>query len=206
MSWYNNAGPCQNFVLYSKVKYIRNLTKQSFSDPLEDRKICDAANKLDTLLTSNGFQKEGLAANHSPTLLSLAERRLVGSDFVCSKEKRSLYLNQPCNLVIALGGENFISISSITSGLSVIEAKNMSSEAEQTLDRELQFAYCEKIGYVANRISDCGSGMTLSAALYLPSLRHKSSTELTSIQSNPYFDISLFSIKLFQVCTKRIVT
>ena len=80
--------------------------------------------------------------------------------------------------MIALGGENFISISSITSGLSVIEAKNMSSEAEEMLDRELQFAYCEKIGYLSHRISDCGSGMILSAALYLPSLRHKSLSKL----------------------------
>lgn len=171
MSWYNTQGTGPSYILFSKVRYTRNIAKQSFPHILDGKRTEDATARLDTLLTSNGFRGEGTVSGATPAMLSLAERHLVERDFVYSERRRALYLNDPCNLVIAIGGDDFISISSVVSGLSVLEAKNMASEAEDMIDREIAFAYSDNIGYLSPNIADCGSGLTFSALLYLPSLR-----------------------------------
>ena len=156
-------------------------------------------NKLDKILTSNGFSGESTVSGVNPAILSLAERQLVERDFVYSDRPRALYLNDPCNLVIAIGGEELISISSVAAGLSVIEAKNKASEAEETIDREMSFAYSENIGYLSPNIANCGSGITFSVALYLPSLRLENSAE--QIKS----DLSSLGMSLTEMFTHECV-
>ena len=182
MSWYNTQGPCQNYVLFSKVRYIRNPAKLNFSPLGDKKKLQEITAKLTSLLTSNGFRGESTVNGVTPAILSLAERQLVESDFVYADNDRSLYLNDPCNLTISIGGRNLISISSVTSGLSLIEAKNLASEAEEMLDREISFAYNERVGYLSPNCSECGSGLALEAALYLPSLRQCNS--LNNLERN----------------------
>lgn len=184
MSWYNTLGPCPNYVLFSKVRYIRNLAKHNFSHLLDHKRAQEATGKLDSILTANGFRGESTVSGINPAILSLAERQLVERDFVYSEHPRSLYLNDPCNLVIAIGGDEFISISSVIAGLSVIEAKNMASEAEEMIDREMPSAYSERIGYLSPICSNCGSGICFSAALYLPSLSLRGTESVTECLSS----------------------
>lgn len=177
MSWFNNSGPCQNYVLYSKVRYTRNIAKQSFPHILDRKREEESIAKLDALLISNGFRGETTVNGVTPAILSLAERQLIERDFVYSERRRALYLNDPCNLMIAIGGEDLISISSVMPGLSVIEAKNMASEAEDMIDGEIAFAYSDQIGYLSQAPSKCGSCLVLSATLFLPSLKETCSLE-----------------------------
>ena len=177
MSWFNTSGPCPNYVLYSKVRYTRNIAKQNFPHLLDRKREEESISRLDTLLTSNGFRGETTVSGVTPAILSLAERQLIERDFVYSERRRALYLNDPCNLMIAIGGDDFVSISSVMPGLSVIEAKNMASEAEDMIDLEIAFAYSDQIGYLSSSPSRCGSCLTLSATLFLPSLKLTDSIE-----------------------------
>ena len=171
MSWYTSTGSSPNHVLFSKVRYIRNEAKRSFYHLLDSKRAQETLNKLNSLLTSNGFRGETIAQGISPALLSLCEKQFIERDFAYSDRPRALYLNEPCNLLVAVGGRELISISSVTSGLSVIEAENMASKAEELIDREITFAYNDKLGYLSPSPECTGSGLYFSAALYLPSLR-----------------------------------
>ena len=178
MSWYNTQGPDQNYVLFSKVRYIRNIAKQSFYHLADAKRSSEVFAKLESVLQKNGFRGEKLEPGATYALWALAEKQLIESDIVNSEKPRSLYLNEPCNLIVALGGENYITISSIVAGSSVDEAKNMASGAEELLDREIDFAYSENIGYLSPICADCGSGLCFSAGLYLPSLRLADSQDM----------------------------
>ena len=171
MSWYTATGSSPNHVLFSKVRYIRNEAKRNFYHLLDSKRAQETLNKLNSLLTSNGFRGESVAQGISSALLSLFEKQFIERDFVQSDRPRALYLNEPCNLLVAVGGRDLISISSVTSGLSVIEAENMASKAEELIDREITFAYNDKLGYLSPSPECTGSGLYFSAALYLPSLR-----------------------------------
>jgi len=170
-----------DFVLYSKVRYIRNVAKQRFYSDADRNRAAENTARLDSILQKNGFRAEKVAAGVTAQALSLLEKGFVERDFVYSDKPRALYQNEPCNLLISLGGDNFISISSIVSGASIGEARNMAAGAEELIDREMPFAYLEGVGYLSPRISDCGSGAELSSALYLPSLRLSSSEDVSSL-------------------------
>ena len=174
MSWYNTQGPLSDFVLFSRVRYIRNIAKQAFRPGLDAKRASDTSSRLDAILTKNGFHCDRPTSGATLQLLSLAEKQFVTRDFVYSDKPRALYLNEPCNLVLAVGGENYISISSIMSGASVGEARRSAAVAEELIDRELPFAYLEGIGYLSPNTEECGSGLEFSSAIYLPSLRRVS--------------------------------
>ncbi len=180
MSWYNTQGPDQIYVLFSKVKYIRNLAKQNFCHLIDPKRASETYAKIESILQKNGFRGEKLGAKTTNTLLSLAEKHFIDGDLVFCEQIHALYLNEPCNLTVTLGGENCITISSIISGRSVEEAKNIASRAEELLDRELDFAYSENIGYLSPTVSECGSGLCFSSAVYLPSLSLRDSFEETN--------------------------
>ena len=170
MSWYNTEGQLYDFVLFSKVRYIRNIAKQSFYPTLDAKRGADAMARLDSILSKNGFRCERPLPGVTLQMLSLAEKQFIERELVYSDKPRALYLNEPCNLSVALGGENLISISSVVSGAGIGEALNMAMGAEELIDREIPFAYKEGVGYLSPDPSECGSGVIFSSALYLPSL------------------------------------
>lgn len=171
MSWYNATGPMQTHVLYTKVRYVRNVKDLSFYHLADQKRADELFTKLNSILEGNGFRGEKITDSASPYLFSLAEKELIECDVVYSERPRALYFNDPCNLTVSLGGDDYISISSVVSGLAANEAINMASGAEELIDREIAFAYSESIGYLSPNVTKCGSGTTFSAALYLPSLR-----------------------------------
>ena len=203
MSWYTTLGSSPDHVLFSKVRYVRNEAKRNFYHLLDSKRAQETLNKLNSLFTSNGFRGETVAQGISPAILSLCEKQLIEPDFVKSDRPRALYLNEPCNLVVAIGGRDLISISSVTSGLSVIEAENMASKAEELIDREIMFAYNDKLGYLSPSPSSVGSGLTFSAALYLPTLRNDGGEALLRSLSarglllTPMFNASAYTSDLY---------
>ena len=203
MSWYTTLGSSPDHVLFSKVRYVRNEAKRNFYHLLDSKRAQETLNKLNSLFTSNGFRGETVAQGISPAILSLCEKQLIEPDFVKSDRPRALYLNEPCNLVVAIGGRDLISISSVTSGLSVIEAENMASKAEELIDREITFAYNDKLGYLSPSPSSVGSGLTFSAALYLPTLRNdggealRRSLSARGLLLTPMFNASTYTSDLY---------
>ncbi len=197
MSWYNTQGPSGDHVLFSKVRYIRNIAKQSFYPLADAKRGSEAFSRLDSILQKNGFRGERLGGGITPQILSLAEKQFVESDFVYSDKPRALYLNEPCNLIVSLGGENYINITSVISGANIGEARNMASGAEELIDREISFAYTEGIGYLSPSPSDCGSGVELSSALYLPSLR------LSDVRDTLFFSLSALGMSLRPMFTTK---
>jgi protein arginine kinase len=172
MSWYNTVGACPEHVLYSKVRYIRNVTSLPFSALSGSGRAEGVLNTTDKILGGGGFKKEELGRAKSIALLALAEKQLIDADLVESDRNRYIYTNEPCNATVALGGDDMISISAVVAGLSVKEAQRVASGTEEMLEGGIDFAYDDKIGYLSRKVEKCGAGMEFSAALYLPSLRY----------------------------------
>ncbi len=179
MPWFNTQGACPEFVLYSKVRYIRNIAKQNFYPVADSKKNAESIARIESVLSKNGFRQEKLAHSVTPALLALAEKQFIERELVYTEHTRALYLNEPCSLIVSLGGYDLLTVSSIVAGLSVSEAKNIASGAEELIDREVEFAYSESLGYLSPSPRSTGSGLCFSACLYLPSLRLAGSCSLS---------------------------
>ena len=176
MSWYNSQEQQNAHILWSKVRYARNIAALPFL-PFADHsadKLDRFSKKLSEIMKVNGFHEHPLQKGACAEALSLAEKQFIDYSFATTTEARSLFFNEPCNLTIFSGGEFHLNIQSLLSGMALSEAHKIASEAEEMLDEELEFAYSDKLGYLASDISLCGSGLELSVCLYLPAARHGS--------------------------------
>ena len=177
MSWFNTEGVGSQFFIWSKTQFVRNLASVPFCEAGEA--YSDAFKKVGDLLTQNGFRMENIRPGISTETMAFAEKQFVGRDLIYSDRERALFLNDPCSLAIAIGGDNFISIRSLLSGRAINESFNIASGAEELLDGELEFAYSERFGYLAKDPKDCGSASEISAALFLPALSYPHYREST---------------------------
>ena len=169
MSWFNTEGYRPHHVIYTQTKYIRNLSALPFAS--SDAKLLeDEMQRIDKVMTENGFKRENIPDGNCPQALSLAEKGFVGIDFCENESVRALYLNEPCSLAISIGDSDLITIRSLLSGLAVAESKNVAAGAEELLDGEFEFAYSDAFGYLTSLPSSSGSGTELSVLLYLPAL------------------------------------
>ena len=179
MSWYNTEGNDPH-VLYSKTCYIRNIALSPFQKKLGDKNREAIFKKIDSILQKNGFSCENISAGDSLKPISLTEKGFADASFVSSDTARAVYFNEPCSLSIALGGKDLITISSLLSGNSLPETRNIASGAEELLDRSLEFAFADGVGYLSPIPENCGSGVIFSALIYIPSL--SKSEEIDSIR------------------------
>ena len=170
MSWFNTEGNCPHYYIWSKTRYVRNAAKLPFraADPTA---LAEVFSTIEGLLTQNGFRKELLSPSRLSEILALAEKQLADADLCDGEGEKALYLNEPCNLTVSVGGKNLISIQSILSGRAVTETQNIAAGAEELIDGEIELAYSEKYGYLSPNPTECGSGTEYSAALFLPALK-----------------------------------
>ena len=180
MSWFTNEGKRPHHVIFSKTGYVRNIFGLPFTKRLGEKNTATIYKKIDSILTKNGFRKEILPDGDSLHALSLAEKGFIDRDLLSASGQRAVYFNEPCSLSVAIGGKDIISIRSLLSGLSVSDTRNIASSVEELLDRELEFAYYDHLGYVSATPSLCGSGAVFSSLLYLPALR--STQEIDSVR------------------------
>lgn len=170
MSWFTNEGKRPGHVIFSKTGYVRNVFGLPFTKKLGEKNTVSLHKKIDSILTKNGFRKEILPEGDSLHALSLAEKGFIDRDLLSATGSRAVYFNEPCSLSVAVGGRDIISIRSLLSGLAVSDTRNIASSVEELLDRELEFAYYDHLGYVSAIPSLCGSGAVFSSLLYLPAL------------------------------------
>ena len=171
MSWFMTEGKSSLHAIFSRTSYTRNVSGMPFPRKLGEKPLDSITKKIDGILTKNGFRGESISENDALYPLTLAEKGFGDKEFLFSPCKKSIYFNEPCSLSVALGGKDLISISSLLPGLAISDTRNIASGAEELLDKELEFAYDEHVGYYASTPELCGSGTVFSALLFLPAAR-----------------------------------
>lgn len=161
-------GAKSGFVISSSVCYVRNFAADGCFGYKDRSAVEKLYSDVDLCLVKNGFAKETLGNDPKRALVALCERGLVPPAEAVSDNARAVYLNEPCNIAVSLGGRNNIAILSRVSGDGVKEAYKLASAAEELLDGSVEFAYSERFGYISADVGGVGSGMTLSAVLFLP--------------------------------------
>ena len=144
MSWYNSNESSNPYILWSRVRYLRSLAALPFS-PRHSEAVSYEYEKqderLEKIMSDNGFHKQALTDNERTDALSLAEKQLVSAAFTRAGENRALYFNEPCSLAIYTDAESYITIQALLGGAAFYEAHKIASEAEELLDGEFAFAF-----------------------------------------------------------------
>ena len=170
MSWYHVAGNQQDTAVCTCVRLSRNLAGYPFPARLDAAGAREIIGKVGAVLEKNGFVSTDFAEISRGAAESLAEKRFVGPRFARESLPHVLYLNDPCNLSVAVCEEDHVRIRCILSGLSLKDAYEGAGKVETLLDHALELAFDEARGYLTACPTNLGTAMRASVMLSLPLL------------------------------------
>lgn len=168
MAWYDIDVKCDPHIIWSRARIYRNVDGMRFDLSLERKNLNTVIQKVGDILQKNGFHasnERGDAAYFAYAELGYADSGFIGSD-----NEKVLYLNEPCNISVAVGGKDLFCIQSLLGGMDMHKALSSAKEAEELLDHEFDLAYLDGLGYVSPEIRHTGHGVQLSCAVYLPAI------------------------------------
>ncbi|MBO5137700.1 MAG: hypothetical protein J6B81_04295 [Spirochaetaceae bacterium] len=189
--WFTEEGLENDVVLSTRVRLARNLA--NFAFPSENRKddgqrvqalVFDAFSKMEN---PDHYQCVPLEQLDFSAKQLLAERGILPE---CEPSKRNINLftqdtirKYPWDLGLAIrtdgraacvvNCEDHLHIAAFSSGLDLIQTRNICLQIDSAMQEHLQFAASYDFGYLTSSLLNAGSGMKLSLHLFLSGLQHQ---------------------------------
>ena len=171
--WYIEKGDQGDVVLSTRIRLARNLEAYPFParlDAQQKKKVCA---EICEAVQSDGtgtFRCIDMASLTPSQAVSLAERHLISPEFTTDREGRALLLTEAESVSIMLCEEDHIRLQVMQAGLALEEAYDIADKIDTMLDKRLQYAYDERIGYLTQCPTNLGTAMRASVMLHLPAL------------------------------------
>ncbi len=171
--WYIEKGDQGDVVLSTRIRLARNLEAYPFParlDAQQKKKVCA---EICEAVQSDGtgtFRRIDMASLTPSQAVSLAERHLISPEFTTDREGRALLLTEDESVSIMLCEEDHIRLQVMQAGLALEEAYDIADKIDTMLDKRLQYAYDERIGYLTQCPTNLGTAMRASVMLHLPAL------------------------------------
>jgi len=171
--WYLGTGAQNDVVISTSIHLARNIKQYPFparlsmQDKLKvNALIKNAADEINDY-SFNHFEMKTLS---QAEVVSLAERHLVSPEFASSRDGRALLITDDEAVSVMLNEEDHIRMQVMYAGFALDEAYRTADKIDSQLNRKLQFAFDERLGYLTQDPTALGTGMNASVVLHLPAL------------------------------------
>ena len=182
--WYVDKGEQGDIVLSTRVRLARNLEEYPFPCRLDTAGKIKVNEKVrDTLLScvpELGLHYVTMDSLSREQAISLAERHLISPEFASVREGRALMLTEDETVGIMLCEEDHIRVQVMKSGLALMDCYVLADKIDSALDKKLNFAFDERLGYLTQCPTNLGTAMRASVMLHLPALRRSGQLSVLS--------------------------
>ena len=170
MAWYQVKGNDTDVVFSSRIRLARNLTGYPFEKGLSDAQATEIVDRIGGALGAD-YTKTDMSALSAQKAATLVEQHLISRDFATKKTAHALFRNDSKSLSVMALEEDHIRLQCILPGLALRDAYRFACECDDVLDKALDIAFDEKLGYLTHCPTNLGTGMRASVMLFLPALR-----------------------------------
>ncbi|OJU15037.1 MAG: protein arginine kinase [Clostridiales bacterium 43-6] len=174
--WYINAGPDNDVAISVRIRLARNIAGFPFPirlDIAQKRRINELVRDAvinDKDMNTDNYRYIEMDQLTTAEAYAMVERHIISPDFAENREGRALLLLNDESVSIMLNEEDHIRLQVMTPGLSLHEAYEMADKIDGILDKKIQCAFDEKLGYLTQCPTNLGTGMRASIMLHLPAL------------------------------------
>ena len=173
-AWLDGSGAESGIVLSSRVRLARNLVGTAFphrADSLEasrdfDR-ITEAVSRCDSLGEASVFDFSSMDMRERRILV---ERHLASPRLERAQGSRGVVVGPAEIRAVMVNEEDHVRIQALASGLDLNTALQSVVELDRELEEELEYAACERWGYLTACPTNVGTGLRASAQLHLSGL------------------------------------
>lgn len=176
VSFLADSGPEEDIALSSRIRLARNLAGRPFpaAASLESRqKVCELVSQA---AAGSGVLGCPDCYRFDPAEMSpldreiLFERRLASRDFLERDGGTRLLVRSDESSSIMINEEDQLRIQTLRPGFQLDEVWRVINELDDELSSKLDYAFDDKLGYLASCPTNVGTGMRASVMLHLPGL------------------------------------
>jgi protein arginine kinase len=167
-------GPHDRIVMSSRVRLARNLRDAAFpgwAKKPERVKILEtilpAVSALPEMADSFAEAMDNLTALDKQILV---ERHLISREHAAKNVGSGLVLNRAETFSVMINEEDHLRMQSLRPGFQIREVWNAIDRLDSTLEKKLNFAFDNELGYLTACPTNLGTGIRVSAMLHLPGL------------------------------------
>jgi len=172
--WLDGSGPRSDLVVSTRVRLARNLAGVPFSHRARDEQLVGVLGSVERAAKeSPSFEGGGLLRMHELTPIErqfLVERHLVSHELSDGARPRGLYMGSTERLSVMVNEEDHVRLQALCSGFQLAEAWAAAEHADEELERSLDYAFSDELGYLTACPTNVGTGMRASVLIHLPAL------------------------------------
>lgn len=176
VKWMDTTGPDTDIVISSRVRLARNLSPIPFPHLLDESKglqcmklVSDAFKKAGTEV-----KQMGIAAFNELNALDremLVEKHLTSPNHAASASPfRGLALNEDGSIAVMINEEDHLRIQCLLPGQQLEKCYKKADQVDDELEKNLDYAFDERRGYLTSCPTNVGTGMRASVMLHLPAI------------------------------------
>jgi len=167
-------GPNDRIVMSSRVRLARNLRDFAFpgwAKKPERVKILEAVlpavGALPEMADSFAEAMDNLTALDKQVLV---ERHLISREHAAKNVGSGLVLNREESFCVMINEEDHLRMQALRPGFQIREAWNAIDRLDSALEKKLNYAFDNELGYLTACPTNLGTGIRVSAMLHLPGL------------------------------------
>ena len=172
--WLKGEGSFSEVVISSRIRLARNISKIPFPQWAKKADREKALNLVKEAVSKSPSLKTGLfiELDQLPLLDRefLAERHLISQEQTKGGGERAVIIGDKEIVGIMVNEEDHLRLQVISSGLELEEAWQISDKIDRELERNLNYAFSSKWGYLTACPTNTGTGLRASVLMHLPAL------------------------------------
>jgi protein arginine kinase len=185
LQWLEGAGPLAHIAICSRVRLTRNLKGFHFPLAASAEEMEAVLDRVQQAVSASPFFKDfigwnllGLSTNErhilverhliSPLLANLGDQRAPG---------RAVLVGPLGTLVAMIGEEDHLRLQAMLSGLEPEICWDLLTQMDDELETRLEYAFSDRLGYLAACPTNIGTALRCSVMLHLPALALAGSLE-----------------------------
>lgn len=176
--WMDSDGPEASIVISSRVRVARNLAGIPFPHLLNPEKSMEVINQVKAALENK--DASDLTGNLELSLLNdipplerqlLVDKHLISPDLLNNFQFKAVAIRDDEAVSIMINEEDHLRIQCLLSGLRLKEAWTIADKVDDGLEKTLDYAFSEKVGYLTSCPTNTGTGLRASVMLHLTGLK-----------------------------------
>jgi protein arginine kinase len=164
----------KGIVLSSKILLARNFSNLPFPNKLNYIKGRDNGKKIYNVLKNELIHEELTLYEIWNTKEEFGkqylEKDLISDELLKNSDKGSFILNREETLSIMINEKDHINLQYICEGLNLEDAFKKATSIDDKIEKNFDYAFDEKLGYLTTSPENVGTGMKASVILHLPAL------------------------------------
>jgi protein arginine kinase len=167
-------GPYDRIVTSSRVRLARNLKDAAFPGWAKKQERVRVVEQIrpavEALPEMKGAFSESMESLSALDKQILVERHLISREHAAKNSGSALVLNRDETLCFMINEEDHLRMQSLRPGLQLRQAWTAIDQADSALERKLDYAFSNELGYLTACPTNLGTGIRVSAMLHLPGL------------------------------------